>query len=407
MTSEMELTELFEYLSDICALSDKPIVLLIDEVDSASNNQVFLDFLAQLRAYYINRDVQPTFQSVILAGVYDVKNLKRKLRPDEAHKMNSPWNIASDFKVDMSFSKDEIAEMLREYEADHQTGMDIEEMAEMISDYTSGYPFLVSKLCKLMDEEVDGNEAWTKMGFQEAVKMLLLEKNTLFESLSEKMISYPELKNMLLALLFSGKTIVYNYYEKSMNIATMFGFVKRQNGTLAVANRIFETWLYNWFLSEAEMRKQEIYTASLRDKNQFVVDGHLNMRRILERFVVHFHELYGERNEAFVEEEGRKYFLLYLRPIINGVGNYYIETQTRDMRRTDVIVDYAGEQYIIEMKIWHGEEYNRRGEEQLLDYLETYQLNRGYMLSFNFNKKKTIGVQEHVIGENVLIEAVV
>ena len=46
---------------------------MIDEVDSASNNQVFLDFLAQLRAQYIERDIQPTFRAVILAGVYDVR----------------------------------------------------------------------------------------------------------------------------------------------------------------------------------------------------------------------------------------------------------------------------------------------------------------------------------------------
>ena len=43
--------------------------------------------------------------------------------------------------------------------------------------------------------------------------------------------------------------------------------------------------------------------------------------------------------------------MLYLRPIINGTGNYYIEARTRDLCRTDVIVDYNGEQYIIEMKI--------------------------------------------------------
>lgn len=32
--------------------------------------------------------------------------------------------------------------------------------------------------------------------------------------------------------------------------------------------------------------------------------------------------------------------MLYLKLIINGVGNYYLEAQTRDARRTDVIVDY-------------------------------------------------------------------
>ena len=31
--------------------------------------------------------------------------------------------------------------------------------------------------------------------------------------------------------------------------------------------------------------------------------------------------------------------------------NYYIEAQTRSLGRTDVVVDYQGEQFIIEMKI--------------------------------------------------------
>ena len=34
-------------------------------------------------------------------------------------------------------------------------------------------------------------------------------------------------------------------------------------------------------------------------------------------------------------------------------------------------------------------------------------LNLGYMIRFNFNKKKEIGVKELEIGEKVLIEAVV
>ena len=64
------LRKLFSLLSKLCAKSLKPIVLIIDEVDSATNNQVFLDFLAQLRGYFLTREKTPTFQSVILAGVY-------------------------------------------------------------------------------------------------------------------------------------------------------------------------------------------------------------------------------------------------------------------------------------------------------------------------------------------------
>ncbi len=48
-----------------------------------------------------------------------------------------------------------------------------------------------------------------------------------------------------------------------------------------------------------------------------------------------------------------------------------------------------------------------RGEEQLIGYLDDYHLEKGYMISFNFNKKKEIGVREISIGNKRLIEAVV
>ena len=159
------LLELFECLVNLCGCSEKPVVLIIDEVDSASNDQVFLDFLAQLRNYYLEREAKgtTTFQSVILAGVYDIRNIRQKIRPDEAHRQNSPWNIAADFDVSMSFSLEDISGMLKQYEADHHTGMNIPEVSGLLYDYTSGYPFLVSRLCQLADEKV-GTAAWSNAG---------------------------------------------------------------------------------------------------------------------------------------------------------------------------------------------------------------------------------------------------
>lgn len=73
-------------------------------------------------------------------------------------------------------------------------------------------------------------------------------------------------------------------------------------------------------------------------------------------------------------------------PQMRRTSLYYIEARTRTNRRTDVIIDFLGQQYIVELKIWRGAEYNQRGEEQLMDYLDTYRLKKGYMISFNFNK---------------------
>ena len=99
--------------------------------------------------------------------------------------------------------------------------------------------------------------------------------------------------------------------------------------------------------------------------------------------------------------------MLFLKPVINGIGNCYVEPETRNRERMDLVISYRGEQFIIEIKIWRGNAYNERGEQQLSDYLDYFHLKKGYMLSFNFNKKKTVGVKEVVLGDKLLIEAVV
>ena len=279
----INMADLFYLLSSLCETSRKPVVLIIDEVDSASNNQVFLDFLGLLRGYYLERKQTAIFHSVILAGVYDIKNLKQKLRPDEVQRYNSPWNIAADFDIDMSFSVKDIEGMLSDYEKDHQTGMNIERMSEAIYDYTSGYPYLVSRICMLLDEQIAGKAGfestkyiWSDAGIAEAVKILLNESNTLFDDMRKQIASYPELKKMLYAILFYGQSFAYNPDNYAIDIGRMFGFLGECNGQAVVANRIFETRIYNFFLSE-ELLDNKSYIAASEIKNQFIREGYLNM----------------------------------------------------------------------------------------------------------------------------------
>lgn len=402
-------------ITEMCQEADKPVILMIDEVDQASDQRIFLSFLGMLRDKYLKRRKQPGFQSVILAGVYDIKNLKLKVRPDSVHPYNSPWNIAADFTVDMSFHTEDIAQMLEEYESDKHTGMDIFSMSQEIYAYTSGYPFLVSRICKIMDEflpermkseVLEHTSVWNREGLGEAVKELLTESNPLFDDMVKKLQDFPGLKKMLYAMLFKGEKFVYNPDVYEINIGMLFGLLKNDQGMIAAANRIFETRLYNWLMSE-EVLDSKIYKAAVADKNIFVQNHVLDMKKVLEHFTEAFTDIYADADEAFLEENGRRFFLLYLKPIINGVGNYYVEARTRNMKRTDVIIDYCGKQYVCELKIWHGREYNERGEKQLIGYLDAYHLDEGYMVSFNFNQKKKVGVRELVIEGKRLIEAVV
>ena len=389
-------------ISQMCMAAQKPLVLIIDEVDQASNYDSFIRMLGLLRKKFLIRDQMPTFQSVILAGVYDIKNLKLKIRPEAEHQYNSPWNIAANFDVEMAFNVSDVEGMLQEYESDHHTGMDIHSIAKDIIDYTSGYPFLVSRLCMILDEK---KLSWDREGFLQAERLLLIEKNTLFDDFTKKLDDFPELYQMLYALLYQGKRIYYNVSERTIDIATMFGYIINDNGKLAVSNRIFETWLYNHFIAKEQM--EDIFSAGSIDKNQFIKDGCIDMEHLLARFAVHFNDIYSNRDDAFVEKMGRKLFLLYLKPIINGIGNYYIEDQTRDETRTDVIIDYLGKQYIIELKIWRGNAYNERGEQQIAGYLDYFHAQTGYLLSFCFNKNKQPGVKTVQIDDKTIVECVV
>ena len=413
-TTEVKMDDLFRVFRNWFKEAARQIVLIIDEVDTATNNQVFLDFLAQLRSLYLKREKNPrvkTFQSVILAGVTDVKHLKNKIRDEDQHKVNSPWNIAADFDIDMSLSASGTRGMLDEYEADHHTGMDTAEIAKEIREYTNGYPYLVSRICQLLDEQVSYrlgvSDTWTKTGLDEAIKLLLAENNTLFQSLTKNLNNYPELKAAIRSILMEGTKISYNAQQDEIVQMQMYGLIRNDHNTVRVANRIFEMMLYNLFLTEEELKNNIFTRAGDLAKNQFVTDGKLNMRLIMERFIATYTEVCGPLTERFKEKDGREQFLLYLKPIINGTGNYYIEAQTRDQTRTDVIVDYLGQQYIIELKIWRGPRYNAEGEKQISEYLDYFGLTIGYMLSFNFNKNKKTGVHPVHIGEKLLYEGTI
>lgn len=84
MKDTEEITHMYglsKHISEFCVECDKRVLLMIDEVDKSNDNQMFLSFLGMLRNKYLQRIKIPTFHSVILTGVYHVKNFH--LRQEE------------------------------------------------------------------------------------------------------------------------------------------------------------------------------------------------------------------------------------------------------------------------------------------------------------------------------------
>ena len=60
-----------------------------------------------------------------------------------------------------------------------------------------------------------------------------------------------------------------------------------------------------------------------------------------------------------------------------------------------------------ELKIWRGNAYNERGEQQIAGYLDYFHAQTGYLLSFCFNKNKQPGVKTVQIDDKTIVECVV
>jgi len=50
--------------------------------------------------------------------------------------------------------------------------------------------------------------------------------------------------------------------------------------------------------------------------------------------------------------------------------------------------------FVVELKIWRGEKYEERGRDQLAGYLATRGLDEGYLITFDFSKKKERALNE-------------
>ena len=385
--------KLDEFLNKVC--ENKKIVLIIDETDKTSNNLVFLRFIGMLRDKYLLREKSgATFQSVILCGVYDIKNLKLKMLQAGTHQLqdgekriNSPWNIAVEFKIDMSLNEKEIASMLREYENDHKTGMNIEAISKEIRAYTNGYPYLVSRICQRIEEDL--NRDWTISGVQNAVKEILFEQSTLFDDIFKNIESYSDLKELLRELTVGNRAYSYNIDNQAIQFASIFGIVEKRGTLVAIHNRIFEVRITNYFASEKEMERNRIIPSSII--NLVAGKEKFDMPLFLEKFTNHYYEIYHNKDIDFLERECRLLFITYLRPYINGTGFYHLESETRDGERTDVIIDYLSEQFVVELKLWYGDVAHEEAFEQIVGYLDSKNKDVGYLLTFDFRKGKNVG----------------
>jgi hypothetical protein len=389
----MTMDKLSDFITLFMYKVQTKVVLLIDEVDASSNYNPFLSLLAMLRTKYLNRNSPEhrTFHSIVLAGVHDIKSLKFKLRNPEDTQTNSPWNIAVDFKVVMEFYPNEIAYMLRQYSEAEGVTMDFEAISERLYYHTSGYPFLISKLCKNIAEDIlptkQDKTVWTLDDVEASVRLLLKERNTNFDSILKNIENNSALKDFVSAILLDGNNVPFNINEPITQLGQTYGIFKDE-GTIKIHNRVYEQLIYN-YLSAVRLQQMISEKTYNFGDNYLTDDGNLDLETVLRKFQTFMKEQRSKKDLHFLEREWRLVFLSFLKPILNGKGHDFKEVETSEEKRLDVVVTYLQYKYILELKLWRGLKAHDKGLKQLVDYLDIHGVNKGYLLIFDTRKKLT------------------
>jgi len=395
----VDFDQLFEVLIQIINKTRKKIVLFIDEVDRSSNNELFLKFLGLLRSKYIRAKAgfDTTFHSVILAGLHDIKSLKQKIRPESESQLNSPWNIAVKFSIDMSFSSSEIETMLADYVAETGVKMDTKAISERIYFWTSGYPFLVSEICRIMAEEVlpqRENKEWEVRDIDAVVKGFDDETNTLFDVLTKNLVNDKKIYDFLEGIALGTEKYKFNLKTQLINQIYMYGYIKsNEKGDVQIYNRIFERIITDYIIDTTMQRNAngkgniDVFQA-----HYIKPDGRLDIEKALIRFQEVMKEKYHKglftKTEKFLEKDLRLLFLMFMQPILNGKGFSYQEVEISEERRLDVVITFSEERFVVELKLWNGPKYHAEGKQRLKRYMQAMSIEKGYMLILDRTRKK-------------------
>ena len=236
-----------------------------------------------------------------------------------------------------------------------------------------------------------------------AVKELLKESNTNFDSLIKNIENNEELYNFVKRIVLDNEKIAYVKSDTIVDLATTYGILKEQDGVCKIDNKIYEQLIYDHMMMKVIRLDKKSLMSNYNYKEHFIdKNGDLNVRKILIRFSDFMRHEYSKERQGFLEADGRLVFLAFISPIINGTGFAFKEAQGGEGKRFDIVITYNKKMYIIELKIWNGEAYHKKGLLQLGEYLDQYKLNTGYLVTFDFRKelKEVENIKETVIEVN-------
>ena len=352
----------------------RPLVLLIDEIDSLSGDSL-LAVLQQVRAGYYSRP-QHFPQCIVLCGLRDVREYRTGTG-------GSPFNIKAESLRLGDFSRDEVGTLFAQHTA--ETGQEFSpEALDAVWSRTQGQPWLVNALgrgaCFRSKAGRDRSRRIRADDFADAQECLILRRETHLDQLADKLNDSP-VRRVIEPLLSGGDE--FEFSQRDIEYVRDLGLIAVDD-PLRIANPIY-----------AEVVPREL-TAAVQscithERTWYVnPDGRLDLGKLLAAF----QEFFRKHSESWVErleykEAGPQLLLhAFLQSTIDGGGTVKQE-HGLGRGRTDFLVVWppggTNRHHVIECKIRHGslQEAIDTGLEQTSWYMARCAAEFGHLVIFD------------------------
>ena len=369
-------------LREWTASDPKPLVLLLDEVDSLSGAPL-LALLDQLRAGYESRPKRFP-HSVAVCGLRNVR--------DYFTPRASPFNIVAKSLRLGDFSETEVRDLLGQHT--EETGQRFApEAVEEVWRSTVGQPWLVNALasdaCFEDPEGRDRSRDITRQAIDAARKRLILEGPAHFGQVAQRL-KEARVRRVLDPIL-AGADTPPNFAADDLRYVRDLGLIATEP-TIRIANPIYGEVIPRLLAEEVRGRVD-------LDSARFVrADGGLEVSALLRAFQQFFRENaeWCWQGSQFQEYGAQVLLQAFLQRVVN-TGGHISREHGLGRGRTDLLISWRkrGEPqvFIIECKVRRQrdgiEEVIRRGALQTAGYVDRSGAAEGHLLVFDRDQRKS------------------
>lgn len=392
ITDRFTLLTFFQRLGQF--LKNQPVIFIIDEFDAIPPTAV-KGFLRTLRHIYLSG--KPRCPHSV--GIVGVKNITQ-LNYDRTI---SPFNIQEQFALP-NFTRAQVQELLEQYTA--EVGQRFEpEVITALHRQTAGQPFLVNRAAQILTKELDVPKTVpiTLAHWAKAHAALLEEDNVNFAHLTTNVRRDPRFGRFLMRVTSYDEGVRFSLRRDIIDELATYGVIsKGSDGMCEIANPMYHYVILQTFEPEFNGLEHEYFRKDTGDtfRSYLTPTGHIAMARLLENFC-DFIARAGFRilqvPELPQEYIGQHLLFAYLDNFVRQVhGTIHIEVPT-GRGRMDVLVTHNLRKYVVETKIWQGEQSYQAGMRQLAAYLKLEDALEGYYVVFDHRSEPVPRVETETV----------